>query len=132
MRSYCTILHRHPIRAWSPLLHTSLVVRLLGGRAPPPPQALVKSVKDSDLPVSSSVLWNQHMLPVRPVGSVLDVKKSKHKKLSKFLLAFAKSTPNFLSVGWIVWGCMGEEPCHGPVGQPDAAAALRSRSACVN
>eukprot|EP00198_Chlamydomonas_reinhardtii_P001918 XP_001691254.1 predicted protein [Chlamydomonas reinhardtii] len=50
-------------------------------------QALTKSVKDGDLPLNSSVLWNQHMLPQRPAGSTLDVKKSKHKKMSKFLQA---------------------------------------------
>ncbi|KAG2432033.1 hypothetical protein HYH02_013103 [Chlamydomonas schloesseri] len=54
-------------------------------------QALSKSVKDGDLPLNSSVLWNQHMLPQRPAGSTLDVKKSKHKKMSKFLQAYGKS-----------------------------------------
>ncbi|KXZ46941.1 hypothetical protein GPECTOR_39g435 [Gonium pectorale] len=52
-------------------------------------QALHKSVKDTDLPLNSSVLWNQHMLPLRPAGSTLDVKRSKHKKMSKFLQAGA-------------------------------------------
>ncbi|EFJ51539.1 hypothetical protein VOLCADRAFT_56991 [Volvox carteri f. nagariensis] len=53
-------------------------------------QALHKSVKDADLPLNSSILWNQHMLPVRPAGSTLDVKKSKHKKMSKFLQSYGK------------------------------------------
>ncbi|GLC72504.1 hypothetical protein PLESTF_001258200 [Pleodorina starrii] len=53
-------------------------------------QALHRSVKDTDLPINSSVLWNQHMLPARPAGSTLDVKKSKHKKMSKFLQAYGK------------------------------------------
>lgn len=61
-------------------------------------QALSRSVKDADLPLNSSVLWNQHMLPVVPVGSALDAKRSKHKKLGKFLQAFAKVSPNFLTV----------------------------------
>ncbi len=39
----------------------------------------------TDLPLNSSVLWNLHLLPARPAGSTLDVKKSKHKKMSKFL-----------------------------------------------
>jgi hypothetical protein len=57
----------------------------------PPPQALYKSLtKDDQLPVSSSVLWAQHMQPCRPPGSVLDIKKSSYKKLSKFLAALAK------------------------------------------
>ncbi|PNW83028.1 hypothetical protein CHLRE_06g303650v5 [Chlamydomonas reinhardtii] len=54
-------------------------------------QALTKSVKDGDLPLNSSVLWNQHMLPQRPAGSTLDVKKSKHKKMSKFLQSYGKA-----------------------------------------
>ncbi|GLI62284.1 hypothetical protein VaNZ11_004846 [Volvox africanus] len=53
-------------------------------------QALHKSVKDADLPLNSSALWNQHLLPVRPAGSTLDVKKSKHKKMSKFLQFYGK------------------------------------------
>jgi len=51
-------------------------------------QALYKSVKDGELPMNSSVLWTAHMLPCRPVGSTLDIKKSKHKKMSKFLGAY--------------------------------------------
>ncbi|GFR52463.1 hypothetical protein Agub_g14965, partial [Astrephomene gubernaculifera] len=46
--------------------------------------------KDSDLPLNSSVLWNQHMLPARPAGCTLDVKRSKHKKMSKFLQSYGK------------------------------------------
>ncbi|GIM15473.1 hypothetical protein Vretimale_18249 [Volvox reticuliferus] len=53
-------------------------------------QALHKSVKDADLPLNSSVLWNQHVLPARPAGTTLDVKKSKHKKMSKFLQSYGK------------------------------------------
>lgn len=48
-------------------------------------QALLKSVKDADLPLSSSSFWSQHIKPCRPVGSELDVKRSSHKKMSKFL-----------------------------------------------
>jgi translation initiation factor 2D len=48
-------------------------------------QALLKSVKDADLPLSSSSLWSQHIKPCRPLGSELDVKRSSHKKMSKFL-----------------------------------------------
>ncbi|GAX73699.1 hypothetical protein CEUSTIGMA_g1151.t1 [Chlamydomonas eustigma] len=51
-------------------------------------QALSRAVKDSDLPLAGSVLWAQHMLACRPAGSVLDIKKSKHKKMSKFLQCY--------------------------------------------
>ncbi|KAG2496973.1 hypothetical protein HYH03_004979 [Edaphochlamys debaryana] len=54
-------------------------------------QALHKSVKDTDLPLNSSVLWNQHVLPCRPAGATLDVKRSKHKKMSKFLQSYGKT-----------------------------------------
>ncbi|KAJ9523141.1 hypothetical protein QJQ45_023868 [Haematococcus lacustris] len=52
-------------------------------------QALHKSVKDDALPLSSSVLWSQHMQPVRPASSTLDLKRSRHKKLSSLLKAYA-------------------------------------------
>ena len=48
-------------------------------------QALLKSVKDADLPLNSTTLWGQHIKPCRPGGSELDVKRSSHKKMSKFL-----------------------------------------------
>ena len=34
-------------------------------------QALSRTVKDSDLPLAGSGLWAQHLLPCRPVGSML-------------------------------------------------------------
>lgn len=48
-------------------------------------QALHKCIKDADLPLTGSAVWAQHMVPNRPPGSTLDVKQSKHKKLSKML-----------------------------------------------
>lgn len=61
-------------------------------------QALARFVNDEeDLPLGSSGLWNL-MLAARPVGSTLDVKRSRHKKLSAFL----KVGQNLLSKiqGW--------------------------------
>jgi hypothetical protein len=46
---------------------------------------LHKSIKDDMLPVTSSVLWAQHMQPWRPAHATLDVKKSRHKKLGALL-----------------------------------------------
>lgn len=54
-------------------------------------QAIVKSLKEADLPLNSSALWTQHLTPSRPPGVLLDVKKSSHKKMSKFLQAYTKS-----------------------------------------
>ncbi|EAZ23451.1 hypothetical protein OsJ_07144 [Oryza sativa Japonica Group] len=48
-------------------------------------QALHTSVKDKDLPIPGSTLWSNHILPCRPTGVTLDIKKSSHKKLSKWL-----------------------------------------------
>ncbi|GFQ05798.1 eukaryotic translation initiation factor 2d [Phtheirospermum japonicum] len=48
-------------------------------------QALHTTVKDKDLPMPGSVLWSGHVLPCRPSGVTLDIKKSSHKKLSKWL-----------------------------------------------
>ncbi|XP_006647382.1 eukaryotic translation initiation factor 2D [Oryza brachyantha] len=48
-------------------------------------QALHMSIKDKDLPIPGSTLWSNHVLPCRPPGVTLDIKKSSHKKLSKWL-----------------------------------------------
>ncbi|KAH8939027.1 hypothetical protein BDL97_15G015600 [Sphagnum fallax] len=48
-------------------------------------EALHVTVKDKDLPMPGSTLWLGHILACRPPGSVLDIKKSSHKKLSKWL-----------------------------------------------
>ncbi|KAJ0085815.1 hypothetical protein Patl1_07118 [Pistacia atlantica] len=54
-------------------------------------QALHTTVKDKDLPIPGSTLWSNHVLPCRPSGIMLDVKKSSHKKLAKWLQAKASS-----------------------------------------
>ncbi|KAL3641511.1 hypothetical protein CASFOL_016479 [Castilleja foliolosa] len=59
-------------------------------------QALHMTVKDKDLPMPGSVLWSGHVLPCRPSGVTLDIKKSSHKKLSKWLQS--KSTTGLISV----------------------------------
>ncbi|XP_078172323.1 eukaryotic translation initiation factor SUI1 family protein [Carex rostrata] len=58
-------------------------------------QALHTSVKDSDLPMPGSTLWSHHILPCRPSGITLDIKKSSHKKLSKWLQS--KSSAGLIS-----------------------------------
>ncbi|CAI6007627.1 unnamed protein product, partial [Closterium sp. NIES-65] len=40
-------------------------------------------------PVATSSLWSNHVLPCRPPGTTVDIKKSSHKKLSKWLHAKA-------------------------------------------
>uniref|UniRef100_A0A803PKH1 SUI1 domain-containing protein n=2 Tax=Cannabis sativa TaxID=3483 RepID=A0A803PKH1_CANSA len=57
-------------------------------------QALHTTVKD--LPMPGSTLWSNHVLPCRPSGITLDIKKSSHKKLSKWLLA--KSSGGLITV----------------------------------
>ncbi|KAK2433157.1 hypothetical protein P8452_30525 [Trifolium repens] len=54
-------------------------------------QALHTTLKDKDLPIPGSTLWSNHVLPCRPSGITLDIKKSSHKKLSKWLQAKASS-----------------------------------------
>ncbi|KAF0932154.1 hypothetical protein E2562_008685 [Oryza meyeriana var. granulata] len=58
-------------------------------------QALHMSVKDKDLPIPGSTLWSNHILPCRPPGVTLDIKKSSHKKLSKWLQS--KSSTGLIS-----------------------------------
>lgn len=48
-------------------------------------QALHKSVKEGDLPLAGSVLWAKYMVPARPAEAVLDIKKSRFKKMSAFI-----------------------------------------------
>ncbi|CAL0303466.1 unnamed protein product [Lupinus luteus] len=59
-------------------------------------QALHTTVKDKELPIPGSTLWSNHVLPCRPPGTTLDIKKSSYKKLSKWL--HAKSSSGLLSV----------------------------------
>ncbi|KAH9725953.1 eukaryotic translation initiation factor 2d [Citrus sinensis] len=59
-------------------------------------QALHTTVKDKDLPMPGSTLWSNHILPCRPSGITLDIKKSSHKKLTKWLQA--KSSAGLISV----------------------------------
>ncbi|KAJ9167236.1 hypothetical protein P3X46_021902 [Hevea brasiliensis] len=59
-------------------------------------QALHTTVKDKDLPMPGSTLWSNHVLPCRPSGIMLDIKKSSHKKLSKWLQS--KSSAALISV----------------------------------
>ncbi|KAK4741560.1 hypothetical protein SAY87_025148 [Trapa incisa] len=54
-------------------------------------QALHRTVKDKDLPMPGSTLWSTHVLPCRPSGVTLDIKKSSYKKLSKWLQTKAAS-----------------------------------------
>ncbi|CAI8600575.1 unnamed protein product [Vicia faba] len=59
-------------------------------------QALHTTLKDKDLPIPGSTLWSNHVLPCRPSGMILDIKKSSYKKLSKWLQA--KSSAGLISV----------------------------------
>ncbi|KAG7985184.1 hypothetical protein I3843_03G012300 [Carya illinoinensis] len=59
-------------------------------------QALHTTVKDKDLPLPGSTLWSNHILPCRPPGITLDIKKSSYKKLSKWLQA--KSSTGLIAV----------------------------------
>ncbi|KAK1617564.1 hypothetical protein QYE76_023081 [Lolium multiflorum] len=54
-------------------------------------QAIHTNVKDKDLPMPGSTLWSSHILPCRPPGVTLDIKKSSHKKLSKWLQSKSSS-----------------------------------------
>ncbi|KAJ6827795.1 eukaryotic translation initiation factor 2D [Iris pallida] len=58
-------------------------------------QALHTTVKDKDLPMPGSTLWSNHVLPCRPAGITLDIKKSSYKKLSKWLQS--KSSTGLIS-----------------------------------
>ncbi|XP_073305743.1 uncharacterized protein [Primulina huaijiensis] len=59
-------------------------------------QSLHATVKDKDLPMPGSTLWSSHVLPCRPLGVTLDIKKSSYKKLSKWLQS--KSAAGLISV----------------------------------
>ncbi|XP_059297353.1 uncharacterized protein LOC132050225 isoform X2 [Lycium ferocissimum] len=59
-------------------------------------QALHTTIKEKDLPIPGSTFWSSHVLPCRPPGIILDIKKSSHKKLSKWLQA--KASGGLISV----------------------------------
>lgn len=59
-------------------------------------QALHKSIKEKDLPIPGSTFWSNHVLPCRPSDITLDMKKSSHKKLSKWLQS--KASTGLISV----------------------------------
>ncbi|KAL2467469.1 eukaryotic translation initiation factor SUI1 family protein [Forsythia ovata] len=59
-------------------------------------QALHTTIMDKDLPMPGSTLWSGHVLPCRPLGVTLDIKKSSYKKLSKWLQS--KSSSGLISV----------------------------------
>ncbi|KAH9605225.1 hypothetical protein KSS87_012850 [Heliosperma pusillum] len=59
-------------------------------------QALHTTVKDKDLPMPGSTLWSNHVLPCRPSGVTLDIKRSSFKKLSKWLQS--KASVGLISV----------------------------------
>jgi len=55
-------------------------------------QAFTVSLPDEKaLPVEASELYERHMKPARPEGTTLDVKKSSHKQIGKFLNALRKA-----------------------------------------
>lgn len=58
-------------------------------------QALHTTVKEKELPMPGSTLWSNHILSCRPPGTTLDLKKSSHKKLSKWLQS--KSSTGLIS-----------------------------------
>ncbi|KAJ3110777.1 Eukaryotic translation initiation factor 2D [Phlyctochytrium bullatum] len=74
-----------PVAALTPADHDKLLE-----------QSLITAIKTKlpddakSYPISSSVLWESHILPSRPAGTTLDVKASSHKKLGKFLKVMEK------------------------------------------
>lgn len=54
-------------------------------------QAFKASVTEKALPIEASELYEKHMKPQRPEGTTLDVKKSSHKQIGKFLNAMRKA-----------------------------------------
>lgn len=51
----------------------------------------VSLTDDKNLPVEASDLYEKHMKPSRPDGTTLDVKKSSHKQIGKYLNALRKA-----------------------------------------
>jgi len=54
-------------------------------------QAFTVSIADAGLPVEASELYEKHMKPRVPEGTTLDVKKSSHKQIGKFLNSLRKA-----------------------------------------
>ena len=57
--------------------------------------AVARSARDADLPMSSSAFWSRHVAPSRDARAPpLDLRRSRHKKMSRAFAAFAKK-------GWL-------------------------------
>lgn len=53
-------------------------------------RALVTAVPDGSLPIRCEELYSKVMLPVRPAGTTVDIKKSGYKKLTKLFSVWEK------------------------------------------
>jgi hypothetical protein len=53
-------------------------------------RGLVEKVPDSELPIKCEELYSKVMLPIRPAGTTVDIKKSGYKKLTKLYTVWEK------------------------------------------
>ena len=56
----------------------------------------MERVADGDLPMDSGAFYSNCLLPCRPEGVVVDIKKSSYKKLGKFLAVMEARVAGFL------------------------------------
>lgn len=65
------------VRAQNELLHHCFLAALKGGGE--------RKVRDKDLPMLANVFYSDYMLPARPEGTTLEIKRTSYKKLHTFL-----------------------------------------------
>ena len=65
------------MRAQNELLHHCFLAALKGGGE--------RKVRDKDLPMLANVFYSDYMLPARPEGTTLEIKRTSYKKLHPFL-----------------------------------------------
>jgi hypothetical protein len=65
------------VREQNELLHYCFMAALKGGGE--------RKVKEKDLPMLANVFYSDYMLPARPEGTTLEIKRTSYKKLNPFL-----------------------------------------------
>jgi translation initiation factor 2D len=54
-------------------------------------QVLGSVIVDADLPISASIFYSDYLIPNRPINTIVDIRKSSFRKLTKFLKHYEKA-----------------------------------------
>ena len=54
-------------------------------------QVLGSVIREADLPISASTFYSDYLIPNRPINTIIDIRKSSFRKLTKFLKYYEKT-----------------------------------------